>query len=163
MDSFISTFHIDWNILIAQAVNFTIIFLILYFFALKPLKKILNERTRTIEKGIDDARNNALLISTTQKEYEAAITKAREEAHLLFQEGKKEAEAKRAEMMLKTQSEVEVMIALGKKKLEAEKVKMVEEAKSEIVSLVVAATEKVLSDQSDKSVTEKAIKKVNHI
>ena len=39
----------------------------------------------------------------------------------------------------------------------------VEEAKGEIVSLVVAATEKVLKDHADKSITEKAIKDVNHL
>ncbi len=163
MDSFISTFHIDWKILIAQAVNFTIIFLVLYFFALKPLKKVMGERTNVIEKGIKDAKENAELIASTQKEYQEVIQKARTEAQELFQAGKKEAEAKKAEMMAAAQSEVEAMIAIGKKNLESEKVKMVEEAKSEIVSLVVAATEKVLKDGADKSVTEKAIKKVNHI
>jgi F-type H+-transporting ATPase subunit b len=141
----------------------TIIFLILYFFALKPLKKIMEERTNVIEKGIADAKHNAELVTKTTKEYEEVIERARTEAHTLFQEGKKEAEAKKAEMMDKAQTEVESMIATGKKNLEAEKNKMVEEAKSEIVSLVVAATEKILKDQGDKSVTEKAIKSINHI
>jgi F-type H+-transporting ATPase subunit b len=163
MDSFISTFHIDWKILIAQAVNFGIIFLVLYFFALKPLKKVMGERTNVIEKGIQDAKDNARLMATTKTEYEQVIAKAREEAHALFQEGKREAEAKKTEMIEKAQSEVEMMIASGKKNLEAEKVKMVEEAKNEIVSLVVAATEKVLKDGSDKSVNEKAVKKIGNI
>ncbi len=163
MDSFISTFHIDWKILIAQAINFAIVFALLYFFALKPLKKIMSERTSTIEKGISDAKHSAELIEKTTKEYEEVIAKARAEAHTLFQEGKKEAEVKRAEMLEKAQTEVDAMIASGKKNLESEKNKMVEEAKNEIVSLVVSATEKVLSDQADKSVTEKAIKKINHI
>jgi len=163
MDSFISTFHIDWKILIAQAVNFAIIFIVLYAFALKPLKKIMSERTRVIEKGIRDAKENAELITSTRTEYESVIAKAREEAHALFQEGKKEAEAKRALMMEQAQMEVDAMIASGKKSLESEKAKMVEEAKGEIVSLVVAATEKVLHDQADKSISEKAIKKINNL
>ncbi len=123
----------------------------------------MSERTRTIEKGIDDAKHSALLIASTQKEYEEVLSKARAEAHDLFQEGKKDAEIKRTEMIEKAQAEVDAMILAGKKNLEAEKSKMIEEAKAEIVSLVVAATEKVLHDQSDKSVTEKAIKKVNKI
>lgn len=163
MDSFISTFHIDWKILIAQAVNFGIIFLVLYFFALKPLKKVMSERTNVIEKGIQDAKDNAYLVSVTKAEYEQVIAKAREEAHTLFQDGKNEAEAKKAEMLAQAQSEVEAMIESGKKNLEAQKAKMVEEAKSEIVSLVVAATEKVLQDQAGTGVTEKAVKKINHI
>lgn len=163
MDSFIATFHIDWKILIAQAINFGVIFLLLYFFALKPLKKIMSERTNTIEKGLADAKHNAELIENTRKEYEETLGKARVEAQAVFAEGKKDAEAKKAEMIAKASSEVEAMIETGKKNLESEKNKMVEEAKAEIVSLVVAATEKVLKDQADKSVTEKAIKKINHL
>ena len=101
MESFISTFHIDWKILIAQAINFGIIFAVLYFFALKPLKKVMSERTNVIEKGIKDAKHNAELIASTQKEYEKVIADAKAEAHTLFQEGKKEAESKKAEMMAK--------------------------------------------------------------
>lgn len=163
MDSFIATFHIDWKILIAQAINFTIIFLVLYFFALKPLKKIMSERTNTIEKGLADAKYSAELIENTRKEYENTLAQGRKEAQDIFQAGKKEAEEKKTQMIATAQSEVEGMIATGKKNLEAEKNKMVEEAKSEIVSLVVAATEKILKEQADKSVTEKAIKKINHL
>jgi F-type H+-transporting ATPase subunit b len=163
MDSFIEAFHIDFKILIAQAINFAIVFAVLYFLALKPLKKVMSERTSTIEKGLKDAKESAELIASTQKEYEAVIAKARTEAHTLFQDGKKDAEAKRAEMIAKAQSEVDAMVASGKKSLEAEKDKMVEEAKGEIVSLVVAATEKILKDQADNKVTEKSIKKITNI
>ncbi len=120
----------------------------------------MSERTNVIEKGIKDAKESAELIASTQKEYETVIAKARTEAHALFQDGKKEAETKRAEMMEKAQLEVDTMIVNGKKNLETEKNKMVEEAKGQIVSLVVAATEKILKDQGDTSITEKAIKKV---
>jgi F-type H+-transporting ATPase subunit b len=163
MDSLITTFHIDWKILIAQAVNFTVIFLLLYFFALKPLKKIMSERTSIIEKGLADAKHSAEMIENTRKEYENTLAQGRKEAQDIFQQGKKEAENRKAEMIATAQTEVENMIATGKKNLESEKNKMVEEAKAEIVSLVVAATEKILKEQADKSVTEKAIKKINNL
>lgn len=163
MDSFISTFHIDWKILIAQVINFGIIFAVLYFFALKPLKKLMADRTSLIERGIIDAKDNATLITKTRTEYEQVIAKARQEAHELFQEGKNEAEAKKAEMIKNAEAEVAQLIANGKKTLEGEKAKILEEAKGEIVSLVVAATEKILHDQGDASVTEKAIKKIHTI
>lgn len=160
MDSFITTFHIDGKIIIAQVVNFGVVIFVLYFLALKPLKKVMSERTEMIEKGIADAKNNATLIANTQKEYEATISKAKAEAHELFQAGKKEAEDKKAEMLAQAALEVESMIAKGKISLEAEKIKMVDEAKKEIVSLVVSATEKLLADQVDKSTTEKTIKNI---
>ncbi len=163
MDSFISTFHIDWKIIIAQAINFGIVLAVLYFFALKPLKKLMAERAERIANGIEDAKCNAEIIKTTRKEYNDVLAKARAEAHEIFTEGKKEAEAKKAEMLAQAGEEVAALIASGKKHLENEKVKMVEEAKKEIVSLVVKATEKLLDDADTGEATKKATKQVKNI
>lgn len=160
MDSFISTFHIDGKIIIAQAINFGVVIVVLYFLALKPLKKVMSDRTEMIEKGLSDAKENAALVANTQKDYEATISKAKEEAHVIFQSGKADAEARKAEMIRVAQDEVSRMVDQGKKNLEAEKIKMVDEAKKEIVSLVVSATEKLLADQSDNNTTEKTIKNI---
>lgn len=163
MDSFIATFHIDWKILIAQAINFGIVFALLYFFALKPLKKVMGERTTTIEGGISDAKANTEILKNTKKEYDSIVAKARTEAHTIFQDGKKEAEAKKAEMLVLAQKDVDTMVSNGKKTLESEKIKMVEEAKGEIVSLVVKATEKLLESNVDKSIDEKALNQIKKI
>jgi F-type H+-transporting ATPase subunit b len=156
MDSFIATFHIDWKIMIAQAVNFVIVLAVVYFLALKPLKKLMRERQDTITKGLTDARENATLLTSTKKEYDAILAKARIEAHDIFQDGKVQAQAKRDEMIEEAKKDVEHMITVGKKTLEAEKVKMIEEAKKEIVGLVVKATEKLLEDSDTSTFNKKA-------
>ena len=160
MDSLITTFHIDWKIIIAQAINFGIVLLVLYAFALKPLKKLMAEREEKITKGVTDAKENAQMIEKTKKEYAVVISNARTEAHTIFQEGKREAENKKAEMIEKTKEEVDMMVLNGKKVLEAEKNKMIEEAKKEIVSLVVLATEKLLESNDPEKVNGNAINKI---
>ncbi len=160
MDSFISTFHIDWYIITAQAINFLIVLFVFYFLAYKPLKKVMHERNTEIKGGLNDAKKNKEILAQTQKEYDAMLAKAREEAHVLFQEGKKEAEGKRADMLAQANADVEQMITNGKKILEAEKNKMVEDAKKEIVSLVVRATEKLLEQEDTKGFDEKVIKHI---
>jgi F-type H+-transporting ATPase subunit b len=149
MDSFIETFHIDWKIIIAQSINFIIVLFVLYFLIVKPLKKLMKERSENIEGGLHDAKANAELLANTKKEYDAIVASARNEAHTIFQEGKKEAEVKKAEMMENAKKEVDNMILNGKKVLESEKAKILEEAKIEIVGLVVKATEKLLESKSD--------------
>lgn len=160
MDSLITTFHIDWKIIIAQAINFGIVFLVLYFFALKPLSKLMKERSDRIEGGLTDAKANSELLEKTKKEYEDVLAKARNEATEIFKSGKAEAEANKKAIIEKAGQEVEAMIASGKRSLEAEKVKMVDEAKGEIVSLVVKATEKLLESHDDKAFDEKALKEI---
>ena len=149
MDSIISTFHIDWKIIIAQAVNFGVVFVVLYIFALKPLSKLMAERSEKIAKGIDDAKTNTNLLEKTRAEYDEALQKARLEANKIFQDGKKEAEAKKTLMLEEAKKETTTIIENGKKMLEAEKTKMVEDAKKDIVNLAMLATEKLLSTKQD--------------
>lgn len=163
MDSFITTFHIDWKIIIAQSINFVIVLFVLYFLMVKPLKKMMKERGDNIAGGLNDAATNKELLKNTQKEYDEVIMKARTEAHVIFQEGKKEAEDKKKEMLEEAKTEVEKMILSGKKSLESEKIKMVEEAKNEIVSLVVNATEKLLESHKDESFNAKALEQIKKI
>ncbi len=149
MDSIITTFHIDWKIIIAQAINFTVVFVVLYIFALKPLNKLMAERAEKIKKGIDDAKSNAAVLEKTKKEYEEALARARAEANKIWEVGKKETEAKKVSMLQDAKVEVDEMIENGKKSLQSEKTKMIEEAKKEIISLAMKATEKLLSTKQD--------------
>ena len=163
MESIISTFHLDWKIIVAQIINFAIVFIVLYIFALKPLSKLMSERSERISKGINDAKANALLLEETRKEYEAALSKARIEADRIFQDGKKEAEAKKIIMLENARKEVAVVIENGKKSLEAEKIKMVEEAKKEVVMLAMQATEKLLNSKADGLYNEKVTKDLKNL
>jgi F-type H+-transporting ATPase subunit b len=163
MDSIISTFHIDWKIIIAQAINFGIVFVVLYIYALKPLSKLMAERSEKINKGIDDAKVNASMLAKTAEEYDAALTKAKNEANKIFQDGKKEAETKKTQMLEDAKKEVALVIENGKKTLEAEKTKMVEEAKKEIVALAMKATEKLMGEKVGSSFDEKTIKELNNL
>lgn len=161
MDSFIEAFHIDWKIIIAQAINFIIVFLVLYFLALKPLRKVMSERSAKIAKGIEDAICNADALKATKEEYKKIIAEAKNEANIIFQEGKREAEIKKNEMLEAAKVDVENLILTGKKSLEREKVQMVEDARKEIVSLVVAATEKLLNDEADSKLDAKLTKRIS--
>lgn len=160
MDSFIETFHIDWKIIIAQSVNFIVVLFILYFLLVKPLKKMMKDRTETISGGLNDAKVNAELLLKTKKEYENVLANARIEANTIFQEGKKEALETKRTMIENANKEVEQMIASGKKSLESEKAKMIEEAKAEIVSLVVKATEKLLESHKDEIFDKQTVEKI---
>lgn len=147
MESIINTFHIDWEIIVAQAINFIIVFSVLYIFALKPLGKLMAERSEKIAKGVSDAKQNADLLSNTQKDYEETIAKAKAEANAVLLEVKKTAETKKTEMMEEAKNEVAKLISNGKKTIEAEKDKMMEEARAEIISLAIDTAKKIMEGQ----------------
>jgi F-type H+-transporting ATPase subunit b len=163
MNEFIETFHIDWKIMIAQVINFGLVFLALYLLAAKPLKKLIQERGEEISKGLTDAKLNAETLKNTKEEYNAMLISARNEANTILQNTKKESSVKKTEMLEQARMEVATMIENGKKSLEAEKIKMVAEAKKEIVSLVVQTTEKLIESKVDGAYNEKVLKELNNL
>lgn len=162
MDSLISTFHIDWKLMVAQLINFAVVLLVLWIFALKPLKKLMDERGATIEGGLENAKKQAELLAAQQTEYDAMLSKARSDAAALMNEVKVEAEARRGELLAQAKTEADNVIANGKKELAAEKSRILEEAKKELIGLVTSATEKVLgsaiTEKVEKTLVENSIK-----
>ncbi|MBP9715274.1 MAG: F0F1 ATP synthase subunit B [Candidatus Pacebacteria bacterium] len=148
MEEFVETFHIDWKLMIAQIINFGLVFLVFYFLAAKPLRKLMKERTEEIEGGLVNAKTNEELLKATKTEYESALQKARLEADAIFNESKKEVVKKREEMLENAKKEVATMIDAGKKSLEQEKTKMVNDAKNELASLAILAAEKVMQEKN---------------
>ena len=149
MDSIISTFHIDWKIIVAQAINFVIVFVVLYLFALKPLNKLMAERAEKIKKGIDDAKMNSEILEKTRKESETILSKTRVESNKIFQDGKKDLEKLKAETMEEIKADTAEWQKNRIKQMEIDKKNLVESVKNEIITLAMQATEKLLASKKD--------------
>ncbi len=157
MDSLIETFHLDWKLMVAQVVNFAIVFTVLYIFAIKPLMKLMDERGKRIQSGLDNADKQEELLKNAEKEYQAMVAKTNAEAVAKMQEVKREAEAKSHAMMEEAQAEIASAKALGLKQIEAEKQKAMEEIRKEAVTLIISATEKVLGNVAEGKVEAKLV------
>ena len=157
MDSLITTFHIDWKIIIAQLINFAIVFAVLYVFALKPLKKLMDERSETIKGGLDNAEKQKELLANAESEYQAMIAKGNAEAVVKMKEVKNDMEEFRAKEMAKLQDEFAAAKEASKKQNEADKAKMLEEVKKEAVAFIISATEKVLGEVVTSKVESKLV------
>jgi F-type H+-transporting ATPase subunit b len=163
MESLIATFHIDWKIIVAQAFNFGVVFAVLYIFVLKPLNKIMGERQAKIQKGLNDAKENADILSKTEAKHEEILSKARLEAHEIFQSVKSEADAKRSEIIEEAKREAGLIIENGKEILENEKRKLITEEHEEIVALIMNGIEKLLGHKVDTTSNDKMIKELKDL
>ena len=159
MDALIGTFHIDWKLMLAQIINFGIVFFVLYRFVIKPLSKTMAERKLVIEQGLSDAKKNEELLKQAEVLHAEELSKARAEAHALITDMKKTTEEKRAEMLLQAEDDVKKILEDGKKSIEEEKQKTVESLKKEIGLLILSATEKVLGTNLPPSVNNEVIQK----
>jgi F-type H+-transporting ATPase subunit b len=160
MESLIETFHIDAKLIIAQMINFAIVFGVLYFFALKPLAKIMQDRTNKIEKGLEDAKKVEAELENAKQGYEQAIADAKKEANELMEKANVAAEAKKKDMVNKAKEEIGQVINQEKAKMQEEKAETLREIREEIAGLVVAAVEKVLEEKLDTKKDHELIKRI---
>lgn len=162
MESLISTFHVDAGLFIAQVINFAVVFSVLYFFALKPLVKIMNERSAKIDQSLKEADEIGQRLTAAAAEKEEIVSAARKQAEEILAEGEKKNEEKRSEMLAKAKAEIGQVINEEKLKLGREKAETLKEIKKDVSDLVISVVEKLLSekmtDAKDRDLIKKLVK-----
>ncbi len=159
MDELIKTFHIDWKLLVAQIVNFAIVFWVLYKFALKPLMKTMDKRSKDIEKSLEDAKKIESNLLMSDQEREEKIKIAKKEASAIIESARGQGQKQAEEMVEKAKEEVKTVITDAKSQINNEKQIMLKEVKQEVGDLVVKTTKKVLGEAVDGKVDSELIKK----
>ena len=159
MDLLLSKLGIDWKLLIAQLVNFLIVFFVLKKFVYKPILATLDKRTAKIEKGLEDAQAaNKRLKEITEKE-KTVLAQAKKEAQQIIKSSEEQAKANAVSIVLEARNQSEKLLVSAKNQIEQEKNKMLSEVKGEIASLVVLATEKIIGEKLDKEKDRELIEK----
>jgi F-type H+-transporting ATPase subunit b len=154
MEALVSAFHLDIKIIIAQLINFAVVFFVLYKFALKPLGKLMEERKQKIAQGVEDAHINAKLIEEAKALYDAELARAKEEAQKLLISMKEEVGQKRIVLLEEAKNDAQTIVTSTRKELEEEKNQILRDAQKEIAILVLTATEKVLGTGIDTKTKE---------
>lgn len=159
MDALISTFHLDLKLLIAQAVNFGIVFLVLFYFVFRPLFRVMGDRSAKIDKGLKEAEEIAARLEKTKAEQKEMIKEAKAEANALLEEARKQADERRNAAVQQAKEEIGQLINQEKAKIQADKADALRQIRSELSSLIGASLEKVLGEKMDKASDEKLITK----
>ncbi|NTV44225.1 MAG: ATP synthase F0 subunit B [Candidatus Yonathbacteria bacterium] len=107
MNPLVASFHIDTGMLLAQAINFAIVFGVLYVFVVKPLIKVLDERAAMVKKGEEDTVAAAERLGLAEQEYAAKLAEARKEAHALLSQAEEEGERRRIVAMEELKKELD--------------------------------------------------------
>src|SRR3990167_2885815 len=116
MAQVLSTFGIDWRLLIVNAVNFALVLLALWYFLYAPVMKMLEERRQRVAQGVRDAEAAAPAAGAA-KERELAH-KGEAAAALAVREAQARAEELKARAIEESRQEVAKLIVLGLERLE---------------------------------------------
>ena len=137
MNELITTFHIDWMLMLAQIFNFGLVFLALYFIAAKPLSKLIKDRTQEITDGLDNAEKAKVELASADIKKKEIINEARGEAKTFL--AKTDADGKEIIKEAKDKAIKEKEDIIKQAKVDAEKEKrLAEEAVAKETSLLVS-------------------------
>jgi F-type H+-transporting ATPase subunit b len=160
MESLVETFHLDLRLIIAQIINFAIVFAVLYWFAFKPLAKIMKERSGKIAKSLDDAKLVEEKLLETKAEFDKTIAEAKKQANSILEKADLQADEKKSAMIIRAKEEIGQIINQEKQKMQADKLRTLKEIKKEVADLVVLTVEKILAKRMDKKEDVELIKKI---
>lgn len=162
MEAIIKDFGVNPFFLVAQAVNFAVLLLILKKFLYKPILKVLDERKQRIAQGLKNAEEIEKRLSQIEQDREKHLERARTEAKKVIEEASKNAEKIILQAHEKASLDVAVMFKKGEASLKLEKEKLHQEIRSELGNLVVLAMEKVVrrwvGPKDQKQMVQEAIK-----
>jgi len=151
MSALLSTFGIDWHLLIAQTINFVLLAVILSWLLYKPVLRMVRERERVVAKGVEDAEEAQTRLSHADSLAASRVLEAEQTAADLVTHARKAASDER----MKIVKEAETRAAEIAKDAEARAAESAARAKresdKEIARLAVLAAEKVLRKEVTRS------------
>jgi len=158
MQELITTFHIDWKLMIAQVVNFGLVFLALYFIAAKPLRKLIEDRTLEINIGLDNAKEANFALENANIKKEEIICEAKDNAKNIIIQS--QADGKEMIRNAKDQATLEKEEIIKQAKIDAEKEKKIasDAIQKEVSVLVAESVRKIVDSYVKKGKGEDIIK-----
>ena len=137
-----------WSI-VETVANIIILFILLRIFLFKPINKMKNERTRTIQENLDSAEKARTEAEELKEQYENTIGDAKEEAKNIIMKAHDDAESERAAIIKKAHEEADQKVAEADKEIESERKKVLRQAQSQIADLAIEAASKIVGANVD--------------
>jgi ATP synthase F0 subunit b len=157
MERLFSAFGIDYKILIAQILNFFLIFFVIYKFLLPPLNKIIQERQNKILEGLKLREESKRLIKKIKKLRDSILKKAYQEKEKILTEAEEMKRQKLEELMKEISDLREKMLLELNKEKELLEQKFYSELNERLPEILLQVSKKVFGDEK---LNEKFIKKM---
>ena len=146
--------------LAAQVVNFIILLLLLYFFAYKPVMKMLDERSRKIKDSIEEVQKVKAQAAQTEEEFKKKIEAASKEGQEVIARAMRTGEEARQRAQAEAKQEAQALVEKARVEIQRERDETIGELRQEFADLTVVAAEKVIGKSLDKEAHRQIIDQV---
>jgi len=155
---------IQWRILAAQAINFSIVFFVLWRFAYGPIFNMLQTRRDKIAEALANAEKIKGDVARTEVERQKILADAGDKANKLIDEARQAAARVREQETQKAISAAEQIVVKAREAAAQDHARMLAELKSEVGRLVVQTTAtvtgKILTPEDQRRLAEETEKQL---
>ena len=140
---------INLGFFIFQILNFTVVAILLYAWAYKPIVKMLEERKNKVAQGLEDARVAAEARENAEEEAKSVLADAQAKANEIVRDATQRADEVGNEVKAEAEKEA-VQIhegALAEAKVERDR--MLADMRGQIAALAIAASQKLIGESLD--------------
>jgi F-type H+-transporting ATPase subunit b len=139
-------FQVNLFQIIIAAANFAVFLVLLWVFALKPVSKMLADRSARIEQGLKDAEQARHDRESAEAERVATLQEARREANEILARAQKVAQETRDTDIAAIKEELERLRERAAAEIEAEKVRAITDVRAEVADLALMAAGRVVGE-----------------
>lgn len=140
---------INIGFLIAQIINFGVIFFLLRKFVWGKLLDTIDQRRADIEKGLEDARIAAEARANAEKEAENIKAAARAEAQKIVADARGRGEEAGKDVLAKANTDAEAIRGEARVKAEEERSQLLSDMRGQVISLAMAAANRLIGESID--------------
>ena len=151
---------IDWHILLAQLVNFIILFGLLAFLLYRPILRMLNERSNRIKESMEQAEQIKQRMTQAEEEVRAQLEAARRDGQNIIAEAGRMGDSLKEEARVEARQEAQALIARYRVEIARERDEAIEELRRQFVDLAILAAEKVINETLDREKHRRLIDEV---
>lgn len=145
-------FNIDPQLLhdsILMAISIFVLFIILSYVLIEPVRKILNERKEKITTDLESASNLKNEASKLKEEYELKIKNINKESEKILSESREKAIQNETKLLSEAKLKSNKIIEEAKKNSMLEYERLSESIKNEIVEVSTSIAEKIINEEID--------------
>lgn len=140
---------INLNGLIAQIINFSLLFLLLYMVAYKPILRMLDQRSQRVKASIEQATEIERRLAQAQQDYERQLEQARKESQAIIAQASQAADRLHEETARQAKEEAQKLVEKAKSEIDYERRRAMAELREDVANIAVLAAGKVINRSLD--------------
>jgi F-type H+-transporting ATPase subunit b len=156
----LATLGINLPTLLAQTINFLILFGLLYLVAYKPILRMFDERSKKVKESVEQTEYIKEQAAHAEEEVKKQLEVASKDGQEVIFRAVKTGEEIRQKVQEEAKKEAESIIARARLEIQRERDDAIDELRKEVADLTILAAGKVIDRSLDKEAHRQLIDKV---